>query len=53
MFPTGTCNSREDDQEQSVVTSHFHEHCDTLIPSNDLALTEDNSGKDDKVFDDR
>ncbi len=52
MFPTGTWNSREDDEEQSVDTGHFHEHDDTLIPSN-VALTEDNNSTDDKVFHDR
>ncbi|XP_070770408.1 centromere protein J [Enoplosus armatus] len=49
----GTWNSRDDDQEQSVDTSHFNEHDDTLMPSNGEALTEDNSTKEDKVFHDR
>ncbi|XP_037646357.1 centromere protein J isoform X2 [Sebastes umbrosus] len=42
----GMWNSRED-------TSHFHEHDDTLIPSNGGALTEDNSREEDEVFHDR
>ncbi|KAM9347788.1 centrosomal P4.1-associated protein [Symphorus nematophorus] len=49
----GMCNSREDDQEQSVDISHFQEHDSTLIPSNGVALTEDNSRKEDKIFRDR
>lgn len=53
MFPTGMWNSREDDQEQSVDPSHFHEHDDTFIPSNGVSLTEDNSRKEDAVFSDR
>ncbi|XP_044072782.1 centromere protein J isoform X2 [Siniperca chuatsi] len=49
----GTWNSREDDQEQSVDTSHDNKHNDMLIPSDGVALTEDNSRKEDKVFPDR
>lgn len=46
-------NSREDDLEQSVDTSHFHEHNDTLIPGSGVALTEDNGRTEDKVYNDR
>ncbi|XP_078118605.1 centrosomal P4.1-associated protein isoform X2 [Sander vitreus] len=49
----GTWNSREDDQEPSIDTSHFHEHDDTLRPSNGVALTEEHSRKEDTVFHDR
>ncbi|XP_073330060.1 centrosomal P4.1-associated protein [Pagrus major] len=49
----GTWNSREDDQDQSVDTCHFHEHDDTFLPSNGVTLTEDNSGKEDAAFSDR
>ncbi|XP_039673787.1 centromere protein J isoform X2 [Perca fluviatilis] len=49
----GTWNSREDDQEPSVDTSHFHEHDDTLRPSDGVDLTEEHSREEDKVFHDR
>ncbi|KAI3356056.1 hypothetical protein L3Q82_017325 [Scortum barcoo] len=49
----GTWSTRGDDQEQSVDTSQFHEHDDTLIPSDGGALTEDNSSKHDKISHDR
>lgn len=53
MFSTGTWNSREGDQEQSVDTIHFNEHDDTLISSNGESLTEDNGKTEDKVYNDR
>ncbi|XP_044222439.1 centromere protein J isoform X2 [Thunnus albacares] len=46
----GTWSSREDDQEQSI---DFQENDATLIPSNDVALTEDNSSKEDSILQDR
>lgn len=49
----GTWSFREDDQEQSVDMSQFHEHDDTLIPSDGRALADDNSSKDDKTLHDR
>ncbi|XP_045910595.1 centromere protein J isoform X2 [Micropterus dolomieu] len=49
----GTRNSREDDEEQSGDTSQFHEHDDTFIPSNSVALAEDYSRKGVEVFHDR
>ncbi|XP_051260860.1 centromere protein J isoform X2 [Dicentrarchus labrax] len=49
----GTWNSRENDQEQSIDTSHYNKHDDSLIPSSGMALTEDNSRKEDTVFHDR
>lgn len=51
MFPTGMWNSREDDQDQSVDTSHSHEHDDMVIPSSGVGLTEDNNRKKDAVSD--
>lgn len=44
-------NTKGDDREQPVDTSHFHEHDNKLIPSN--GVTEVNSRKEDKVFGDR
>ncbi|XP_076603780.1 centrosomal P4.1-associated protein isoform X2 [Chaetodon auriga] len=49
----GMWNSRDDDQEQIVDTSHFHEHDNKLIPRNGVALTEVNSRREDEVFHDR
>lgn len=46
-------DTREDDQEQSVDASHFHEHDDTLMPSNGVALIEDNNRRTDKAYNDR
>ncbi|XP_070832047.1 centromere protein J [Chaetodon trifascialis] len=46
-------NSTDDDQEQIVDTSHFHEHDNKLIPRNGVALTEVNSRREDDVFHDR
>lgn len=53
FFSIGTWNSREDDQKPSIDTSHFHEHDDTLRPSNGVALTEEHSREEDTVFHDR
>ncbi|XP_041806721.1 centromere protein J isoform X2 [Chelmon rostratus] len=47
----GMWNTKGDDREQPVDTSHFHEHDNKLIPSN--GVTEVNSRKEDKVFGDR
>ncbi|XP_036966294.1 centromere protein J isoform X1 [Acanthopagrus latus] len=47
----GMWNSREDDQDQSVDTSHSHEHDDMVIPSSGVGLTEDNNRKKDAVSD--
>lgn len=49
-IPTGLWNSRGDDQEQSVDTSH--EHDDTLQPNNGVGIS-DGSREEDKVFSDR
>ncbi|XP_054471061.1 centromere protein J-like [Anoplopoma fimbria] len=47
-------SSRGEDQEQSVDRSHFHEHDDTLIQSNGVAVTEDDSREEEEeVFNDR
>ncbi|XP_032384903.1 centromere protein J isoform X2 [Etheostoma spectabile] len=46
-----TWNSRED--ELSVDTSHFHEHDDTLRPSNGVASTEEHNREEDNVGHDR
>ncbi|XP_034742351.1 centromere protein J isoform X2 [Etheostoma cragini] len=48
-----TWNSRKDDQEPSFDTSHFHEHDDTLRPSNSVALTEELNREEDEVCHDR
>uniref|UniRef100_UPI0037E81251 centromere protein J n=1 Tax=Semicossyphus pulcher TaxID=241346 RepID=UPI0037E81251 len=45
----GTWSSRED--EQSVDTSRFYEHDDTLIQSSGATLTDDNRAKDKAVHD--
>ncbi|KAM7380102.1 hypothetical protein PAMP_003419 [Pampus punctatissimus] len=46
----GMWSSREDDQEQSI---DIQEHDATLIPSNGMALTQDNSSKEDAILQDR
>ncbi|XP_068590381.1 centromere protein J [Cebidichthys violaceus] len=46
-----TWSSRGEDQEQSVDVSHFHEHDDTLMPSNGVALTEDSSREEEVLHD--
>lgn len=40
VFPAGSWSSREGDQEQSVDTSCFHEHDDTLTTNNREALSQ-------------
>lgn len=51
-FLTGVCNSRGDDQEQSVDISHFNEHKHSLKPSSGIDITE-GSREEDKVLNDR
>ncbi|KAM6978584.1 LOW QUALITY PROTEIN: centrosomal P4.1-associated protein-like [Tautogolabrus adspersus] len=49
----GSWNSREDDEEQSVDLSQFHEHDDTLIQSQAVFLNENASVKEDTAFHER
>ncbi|XP_020487662.2 centromere protein J [Labrus bergylta] len=49
----GSWNSREDDEEQSVDLSQFHEHDDTLIQRKGVFLNEKTSVKEDTAFHER
>ncbi|KAM3607861.1 uncharacterized protein V6R79_015268 [Siganus canaliculatus] len=42
----GEWSPTNDEQEESVDTSHFHEHDDTLIPNDGGTLTDEKSGKE-------
>ncbi|KAM7406895.1 hypothetical protein PAMA_002880 [Pampus argenteus] len=54
-LPSGENHEEADDDEEGMWSSREddQEHDATLIPSNNIALTQDNSGKEDTILQDR
>ncbi|KAM3862186.1 centrosomal P4.1-associated protein [Diretmus argenteus] len=46
-------NSREDDQEESIDANHYQEQDATIVPNNDVSMTEDHDTEEDEVLQDR